>query len=77
LNVPTPAFKDVVDVAIFETAVARFLDDHAHPSDIQRWRDDGVVDRELSYEAGRAGLRLHAPTRTCACSAFTAAPTRS
>jgi len=38
LNVPTPVFMAEVDVAIFETAVARFLDHHAHPSDIQRWR---------------------------------------
>jgi acyl-CoA dehydrogenase len=47
---------DDEDLALFEDAVARFLDRHAPPSAIQKWRGQGFVDREAWLHAGEAGL---------------------
>ncbi|WP_217497407.1 acyl-CoA dehydrogenase family protein [Trinickia violacea] len=41
---------------MFETMVGRFIDRHARPEDVERWRNNGVVDRELWLKAGEAGL---------------------
>jgi acyl-CoA dehydrogenase len=53
-----PADQDVIDeeLVMFEDAVRRFLDEHAPASAIARWREQGVVDRELWLKAGEAGL---------------------
>jgi acyl-CoA dehydrogenase len=56
LNVEKPAFMDIEELNIFEAAVGRFFDDHGTPADVQRWRDNGVVDRKLWNIAGEAGL---------------------
>jgi acyl-CoA dehydrogenase len=47
---------DDEDLALFEDAVARFLDRHAPPAAIQKWRGQGFVDREAWLHAGEAGL---------------------
>ena len=56
LNVEKPGFMAVEELNIFEDAVGRFFDQHARPADVQRWRDNGVVDRKLWTTAGEAGL---------------------
>ena len=56
LNVERPAFMAEEELNIFEDAVGRFFEEHAPPEATARWRDEGVVDRELWNRAGEAGL---------------------
>ncbi len=49
-------FMSVDEVELFERSVAGFLDAHASPEAIERWRENKMVDREVWSEAGRAGL---------------------
>lgn len=56
LDVETPAFMAEEDLVIFRDAVGKFFDEHATPEDNKRWRENGVVDRELWTKAGQAGL---------------------
>ena len=43
-------------LTLYRDAVARFLDRHATPTDLERWRDAGVVDRDFWRLAGNAGI---------------------
>jgi acyl-CoA dehydrogenase len=56
LDVERPAFLAEDDLNIFEGAVGRFFDEYATPEDTARWRANGIVDRDLWYKAGEAGL---------------------
>jgi acyl-CoA dehydrogenase len=56
LDVERPAFLAEEDLNIFEAAVGRFFDQHAAPRAVARWRENGVVDRDLWFKAGEAGL---------------------
>ncbi|MDG2521651.1 acyl-CoA dehydrogenase family protein [Caulobacter segnis] len=56
LQVERPAFMAEEDMVIFEDAVGRFFDEHAPESTVARWRENGVVDREMWTKAGEAGL---------------------
>jgi acyl-CoA dehydrogenase len=56
LNVPKPAWRDEEDLNIFEDAVGRFLQEHAPPEAGERWREQGIVDRDVWTRAGEAGL---------------------
>ena len=56
LNVERPAFMAEEELNIFEDAVGRFFEEHAPPEATARWREQGVVDRELWNKAGEAGL---------------------
>jgi acyl-CoA dehydrogenase len=56
LDVERPTFMADEDLGIFESSVGRFFDEHATPEDTARWRANGVVDRDLWYKAGDAGL---------------------
>jgi acyl-CoA dehydrogenase len=56
LQVERPAFMAEEDMVIFEDAVGRFFDEHAPESTVARWRENGVVDREMWNKAGEAGL---------------------
>lgn len=56
LNVPTPASMAAEELALFRDSTARFLDRHAGPEKLDRWRQDGVVERALWTKAGAAGL---------------------
>lgn len=52
-------FRPVMDdetVTLYRNAVGRFLDQHAPPDALERWRTQGVVDRDLWRKAGAAGL---------------------
>jgi acyl-CoA dehydrogenase len=56
LDVERPAFLAEEDLNIFEDAVGRFFDQYATPADTARWRANGIVDRDLWFKAGEAGL---------------------
>ncbi|WP_269715249.1 acyl-CoA dehydrogenase family protein [Caulobacter sp. NIBR2454] len=56
LQVERPASLAEEDIVIFEDAVGRFFDEHAPESTVARWRDNGVVDRQMWNKAGEAGL---------------------
>ncbi len=43
-------------LTLYRDAVARFLDRHATPADLDRWREAGMVDRSFWRLAGEAGL---------------------
>ncbi len=43
-------------LTLYRDAVARFLDRHATPADLDRWREAGMVDRNFWNLAGEAGL---------------------
>ena len=56
LNVERPAFMAEEDLNIFGDAAGRFFEEHAPPEATARWREQGVVDRDLWNKAGEAGL---------------------
>ena len=56
LNVERPSFLADEDLVIFGRSVGKFLDDHAPPERLARWRKDGIVDRDMWREAAQAGL---------------------
>jgi acyl-CoA dehydrogenase len=56
LDVERPPFLAEEDLRIFEDAVGRFFDQNATPADTARWRANGIVDRDLWFKAGEAGL---------------------
>lgn len=43
-------------LAMYRDTVARFLDQHASPATLDRWRAAGIVDRDFWLQAGAAGL---------------------
>lgn len=51
-----PGDEAAEPLRLFRDAVARFLDRHATPAHLERWREAGVVDRQFWSEAGRAGV---------------------
>ncbi|HSZ51526.1 MAG TPA: acyl-CoA dehydrogenase family protein [Caulobacteraceae bacterium] len=56
LDVERPAFLAEEDLNIFAAAVDRFFDEHAPPEIVARWRENGIVDRDMWSRAGEAGL---------------------
>ena len=56
LNVERPAFMAEEELNIFEDAAGRFFEEHASPEATARWRENGVVDRDMWTRAGQAGL---------------------
>jgi acyl-CoA dehydrogenase len=56
LDVDRPAFMAEEEITIFETATPRFFEEHAPAEATARWREAGVVDRDLWTKAGEAGL---------------------
>ena len=51
-----PAFFDNEELGVLETMAGRFIERHATPKDVERWRTNGSVERELWLKAGEAGL---------------------
>jgi acyl-CoA dehydrogenase len=43
-------------LSLLESMAQRFIERHATPADVARWRENGAVDRELWRQAGEAGL---------------------
>jgi acyl-CoA dehydrogenase len=56
IDVPQPAFMEEEEIAIFADAVGKFYQQHAPQKRVQKWRDEGQVEREFWREAGAAGL---------------------
>ncbi len=56
LDVARPDFLADEDLVIFKDSVGRFFDEHAAPADTARWRENGVVDRDMWFKAANAGL---------------------
>jgi len=56
LDVARPDFLAEEDLVIFKDSVGRFFDEHATPADTARWRENGVVDRDMWFKAAKAGL---------------------
>ena len=44
------------EIQMFDDSVSRFLADKVTPARLQRWRDDGIVERSAWDEVGQAGL---------------------
>jgi len=56
LDVPPPACMQDPEIALLADAAARFFEREATPERIQKWRDDGQVERAFWRQAGEAGL---------------------
>lgn len=56
IDVPQPEFMEDEEIAIFADAVGKFYQKHAPEKRIEKWREDGQVEREFWNEAGEAGL---------------------
>jgi acyl-CoA dehydrogenase len=50
-----PIFEDQ-DLRLFQDSVRKFLAQHATKADIERWRKQKVVDRDLWYKAAEMGF---------------------
>jgi acyl-CoA dehydrogenase len=44
------------ELSLFEDGINAFVDEHATPDAVSRWRENGVVDRAMWRHAGDAGL---------------------
>ena len=53
-----PVFSSETDeeLEIFRRSVQRFLDEHASPAHLDKWREEKVVPRDLWLKAGEMGL---------------------
>lgn len=56
IDVPDPEFMADEEIAIFRDAVGKFFEQHAPQKRVEKWREDGEVEREFWREAGQAGL---------------------
>ncbi|BDI60243.1 acyl-CoA dehydrogenase family protein [Qipengyuania nanhaisediminis] len=56
IDVPQPEFMQDEEIAIFADAVGKFYQKHAPQKRVEKWREDGQVEREFWREAGEAGL---------------------
>ena len=56
IDVPQPEFMEDEEIAIFKDAVGKFFEQHAPQKRVEKWREDGEVEREFWQEAGQAGL---------------------
>lgn len=56
IDVPQPEFMEDEEIAIFADAVGKFYEDKAPAKRVEKWREDGQVEREFWREAGEAGL---------------------
>ncbi|MDF7776474.1 acyl-CoA dehydrogenase family protein [Sphingomonas sp. AOB5] len=56
LDVPPPACMRDPEIELLADSAARFFEREATPARIQKWRDEGQVEREFWRQAGEAGL---------------------
>src|SRR5213595_4359015 len=56
IDVEKPEFMAIEELALLESMAGRFCDRHATPADVERWRANGSVERDLWNKAGEAGL---------------------
>jgi acyl-CoA dehydrogenase len=56
LNVERPDFMQDEEIRMFEDSVGRFFEQTVKPADVERWRANKCVDRDMWFKAGEAGL---------------------
>lgn len=56
IDVPDPEFMADEEIAVFRDAVGKFFEQHAPETRVEKWREDGMVERAFWEEAGAAGL---------------------
>jgi acyl-CoA dehydrogenase len=56
IDVPDPEFMADEEIAVFRDAVGKFFEQHAPEKRVEKWREDGMVERAFWEEAGAAGL---------------------
>ena len=56
IDVPDPEFMQDEEIAVFRDAVGKFFEQHAPEKRVEKWREDGMVERAFWEEAGAAGL---------------------
>ncbi|CAM8672541.1 acyl-CoA dehydrogenase family protein [Sphingobium sp.] len=56
LEFSQPAYMADEELTMFHDAVGKFLDQHAPAERMEKWREDGQVERAFWREAGAAGL---------------------
>ncbi|WP_088185585.1 acyl-CoA dehydrogenase family protein [Sphingobium sp. Z007] len=56
LEFPQPAYMADEELTMFHDAVGKFLDQHAPAERMDKWREEGQVERAFWREAGAAGL---------------------
>jgi len=56
IQLPTPRWRDDEEIQIFDRSVREFFAREAPPEKMAKWREQGVVDREMWTKAGAAGL---------------------
>lgn len=56
LQVPKARWRDDEELEIFDRSVREFFAREATPEKMAKWREQGVVDREMWTKAGAAGL---------------------
>jgi acyl-CoA dehydrogenase len=56
IDVPQPEFMEDEEIAIFADAVGKFYRSAAPEKRVQKWREEGMVERAFWNEAGEAGL---------------------
>ncbi|MXP28676.1 acyl-CoA dehydrogenase [Porphyrobacter algicida] len=56
IDVPDPEFMADEEIAVFRDAVGKFFEQHAPEQRVEKWREDGMVERAFWEEAGQAGL---------------------
>ena len=56
IEVPDPEFMQDEEIAVFRDAVGKFFEQHAPAKRVEKWREDGQVERACWEEAGQAGL---------------------
>jgi acyl-CoA dehydrogenase len=56
IQVPTAHWRDTEELNIFDKGVREFFAREAPPEKCAKWREQGVVDREMWTKAGEAGL---------------------
>jgi len=55
LDVPKAKWREDEELDIFSDAVSGFMEKECKPH-VERWRDQGIVDRDIWYKAGEMGL---------------------
>lgn len=56
IDLPKAAWRNDEELNIFEDAVRGFFAREAPPERIARWREEGIVERDMWFKAGEAGI---------------------
>ena len=56
ITMPKAVWRDSEELTMFEDSVRGFFAKEAPPEVCAKWRENGIVDREMWTKAGQAGL---------------------